>query len=105
MEVKSNHNPIIEVTIAGMSFKLRSAHDEATVRELVSFVDKRVREALNHVKSGNLQTATLLATLNLAEELMLLRKQAGEKLDRLENKTERIIASLENSRIPKQAEL
>ena len=100
----SNQKNIFEVTIAGMTLKLRSSHDEQTVKELVSFVDQKINEALPLIKNGSLQMASVLATLNMAEELMLLKGQARRELDRLESKTERIISSLEASRIPKVLE-
>lgn len=93
---------IFEVEIAGMSLKLRSSHDEQTVQELVSFVDQKINEALPKVKNGSLQTAAVLAVLNVSEELMLLKRQARRELERLESKTERVITSLEASRIPKE---
>ncbi len=98
----SNPNSeLFEVQIAGVPLKLKSSHDEQTVKELVSFVDQKINQALPKVKNRSLQTAAILATLNLAEELMNLRKQAIEELESLEHKTDRVISSLEASRIPK----
>jgi cell division protein ZapA len=102
-ETKSNQK-IYEVMIAGLPLKLRSSHDEQTVKELVSFADRKISESMPKVKHGSVQTAALLAVLNLAEELLLLKKQASRELDRLEHKAERIISSLEASRIPKAAD-
>lgn len=103
MAMKSNPE-IYEVMIAGLPLKLRSSHDEQTVKELVSFVDRMISESLPKVKNGSVQTAALLTALNLAEELTLLKQQANRELDRLESKAERIISSLEASRIPKALE-
>ena len=94
-------NTLFEIEIAGMSLKLRSSHDEQTVNELVSLVDQKINQALPKVKHASLQTAAMLAALNFAEELLLLRKQASRELERLEYKTDRVIQSLEASRIPK----
>lgn len=105
VEVRSNQNEkIFDVEIAGLPLKLRSAHDEQTVNELVSLVHQKVTEAIPKVKHGSLQTAAILTALNLAEELLLLRRKALREIDRLETKTDRIISSLETARIPKSLE-
>ena len=100
-ETPGNDMSVFEVEIGGVSLKLRSYHDEAVVRELVTFVDQRIKDALPKVKNGSFQTAAILMSLHLAEELMQLRRQTSRELERLENRAERVIASLEASRIPK----
>ena len=92
---------VFEVEIGGVPLKLRSYHDEAVVRELVTFVDQRIKDALPKVKNGSFQTAAILTSLHLAEELLQLRRLTSRELERLENRAERVIASLEASRIPK----
>ena len=92
---------VFEVEIAGVSLKLKSMHDEQTVQNLVSIVAQKINQALPKVKNHSLQTAAILACLNFAEELMNFRKQAIVELERLENKADRVISSLEASRIPK----
>lgn len=92
-----NEKRVFEVEIAGTSMKLRTSHDEATVRQLVEFVDKRIQEALQMTKSGSTQSATVLACLNMAEELILLKRKAHSEIERLEIKTRRVLMELESS--------
>lgn len=87
---------LFEVTVAGLPLKLKTSHNQETVNELVQFVDKKIQEAVGATKSG-FQTATVLACLNLAEELILLKKTALAEIDRLETKTRRVITELESS--------
>lgn len=87
-----------EFAIAGMPYKLRSSHDEATVQELVDFVDQKLRQALAATKSGSFQSAAVLAALNIAEELILLKKRAHRELDLLEEKTMKLAQDLESSK-------
>ncbi len=82
--------------MAGLPLKLKTAHDQETVNQLVQFVDKKIQEAAGATKSG-FQTATVLACLNLAEELILLKRKALSEIDRLETKTRRVITELESS--------
>jgi cell division protein ZapA len=91
-----------EFQIAGLPYKLKSLHDEATVQELVAFVDNKVKQALTVTKSGSFQSAAVLAALNIAEELILLKRNAQHELDLLEEKTLKLSESLETSKITRQ---
>ncbi|GIL16270.1 MAG: hypothetical protein BroJett040_00210 [Oligoflexia bacterium] len=90
-----------ELSFAGLPFKLRTSHDEQTVRELAQFVDKKLNEALVATKSGSYQSAAVLAALNIAEELILLKRRALLELDRLEDRALKITQDLENSKVSK----
>ena len=91
-----------EFQIAGLPYKLKSLHDEKTVQELVDFVDQKVKQALSITKSGSFQSAAVLAALNIAEELILLKRKAHRELDLLEEKTLKLAEDLENSKITRQ---
>jgi len=86
-----------EFQIAGLPYKLKSSHDEKTVQELVDFVDSKVKQALSVTKSGSFQSAAVLAALNIAEELILLKRRAHRELDLLEEKTLKLAESIEGS--------
>ena len=90
---------LYEVEIAGVPLRLKSSHDEQTVNELVASVDQKVREALPLTKTGSIQNAAILASLHLAEENLTLRRKAKAMLEKLENKTQKVISELENSRL------
>lgn len=88
-----------EVTIAGVPLRLKSSHDEETVRELITLVDRKVREALPLTKTGSLQTASIFASLHLAEELLMLKRKTQAELQSLESKAEKVLSDLEDSRL------
>lgn len=88
--------------IAGMPYRLKSQHDEATVNELVKFVDQKMNQAMSATKSGSFQSSAVLAALNIAEELILLKRRAHRELDALEEKALKLAQDLENSKINKQ---
>ena len=90
---------LFEVVIAGVPLRLKSAHDEQTVNELVAYVDQKVREALPLTKTGSIQNAAILASLNLAEEYILLKRKAKLELEHLEAKAQKVISELESSRV------
>ncbi|MBK9295132.1 MAG: cell division protein ZapA [Oligoflexia bacterium] len=92
---------VFDVTIAGIPLKLKSEKDPELVKKLIAYVDKKVLEALPATKSGSLQNAALLATLNMAEELFELKGKALTQLEKFEKKTIRLIDELESSRAGK----
>ncbi|QDK46281.1 cell division protein ZapA [Bdellovibrio sp. HCB185ZH] len=84
--------------IAGVPYKLRSSHDDATVQELVDFVNNKMNQAMAVTKNGSFQNAAVLTAMNLAEELILLKRKAQRELDKLEEKTMQLSLELENSK-------
>lgn len=86
-----------EVQVAGVPLKLRSSHEDRTVRELVGLVDEKVKQAMSSNSNISYQKALLLASLHIAEDLIYLKKAASERLEHLEVKTKSIIAELDAS--------
>lgn len=91
---------LYEVQIADHKFRLRSSQDEAFVRELVAIVDQKVKHALNMTKSGSVQNAAVLAALNIAEELVLLKKRALKEITLIEEKAIKLSQDLEKNSEP-----
>lgn len=91
----------VEIQVAGVPLKLRSSHDDRTVRELVSLVDDKVKQALSSNSNISFQKALLLASLHIAEDLIFLKKAATQRLDQLEAKTKSIISELDSSPLPR----
>lgn len=87
--------------IAGVSYKIKSSHDEETLQKLVQYVNQKVTEAIKVTKNASFQNAAVLAALNIAEELVLLKKQAYSELEMLEEKALRLSSQLENSKADK----
>ncbi len=85
------------VSIAGVPLRLKSSHDVETVNELVRMVDEKIRQALPLTKTGSIQNASILAALNMAEELLILKRRARELVDSLEIRVARVTEDLEKS--------
>lgn len=96
-----NSSRTFEFHIAGVPYKLRTNHDETTVKELVEFINLKMEHFLRSTKNGSFQNAAVLTAMNLAEELLFLKKRARKELERLEEKTLQISVDLENSKIQK----
>jgi cell division protein ZapA len=84
--------------IAGVPYKLKTSHDDATVQELVDFVNNKMTQAMSVTKNGSFQNAAVLTAMNLAEELILLKRKAHRELERLEEKALKLSVELEHSK-------
>ncbi len=91
---KKTHNFLI----AGVPYKLKSSHDDATVQELVDFVNTRMEQAMAVTKNGSFQNAAVLTAMNIAEDLILLKRKAHRELERIEEKALRLSLEVENSK-------
>ena len=87
--------------IAGVPYKLKTSHDDATVQELVDFVNNKMNQAMAVTKNGSFQNAAVLTAMNIAEELILLKRKAQRELDKIEEKALQLSAELENSKSSK----
>lgn len=85
-------------SIAGVPYKIKTSHDDATVQELVNFVNDKITKAMAVTKHGSFQNAAVLTALNVAEELILLKRKAHRELEKLEEKTLKLALELENSK-------
>lgn len=92
-----------DFTIGGLPFRLRSSQDAETVRSLVEFVDQKIQMAMKATKSGSLQSAAILAALNIAEELIVLKRKAIREIDQIEGRARQLAQDLEHSKTSKGA--
>ena len=96
-EVTPQEKSLYDVKVAGLSLKLRSSHDEETVRELAALVDEKIKEAQDLGQNISFQNALLLASLHIAEDLTLLRRLTARKLESLETTAQDLLSNLESS--------
>ena len=99
--VNSTNSETYEVHVAGMPLRLKSSHDEKTVQELIDLVDAKIKGAMASNSSISFQKALLLASLNMAEDLVFLKRAVRSRLDSLETKTKTILTELDSSPLAK----
>lgn len=95
---KGQERNVYEFTIGSIPFKLRSSLEPKMVQDLVSMVDGRIQGAMSALKSGSFQSAAVLAALNLAEDLLVIKKQALKEVELLETETRKMAIELEEIR-------
>jgi cell division protein ZapA len=68
---------VVSVEIRGQRYPIRSSLDPQYVSGLATFVDEKIRAAADSTPSGDLVRLTVLAALNIADELF--RCQEAQK--------------------------
>lgn len=105
MEVNIQRDAQVKKTydfkIAGVPYKIKSSHDEPTLEQLVAYVNQKVTEAMKVTKNSSFQNAAVLASLNIAEEMILLKRRAQAELDKLEAKALKLAQEIENTKANK----
>ena len=64
----------VVVNIGGKDFKIKGDTDELSLRNVAAFVDGKIKEIKEMTGVVDLQSLSVLAALNIAEELHNLRK-------------------------------
>ena len=83
--------------IGGMRLNLKSEYDEEILKKLVNYVDKKFKESHSSMKNGSFQMAAILTALNIAEELLLLKKRTVSDLNEIEDKAQKVLTLLKSS--------
>ena len=84
-----------KIQIYGKTYSLKSSSSEVDAEEVAAYVDSRMKELANaRSKTSTLDLAILLA-LNIAQELMELKNQAGAKEEAEGEKLRQLVEALD----------
>lgn len=86
---------IVDVTILGNRYKLKSSDNEARqLEELAAWLDARMQETASHLKRVNPLNVSILTALQLAEELFKGQAEAKAACGRLQKQYNSELAKL-----------
>ncbi len=85
------------VEILGREYRIRSADDEAYVREVARYVDAKLREVSQGSTLPPSDRVAILAAMNIADELFQARRAANDEMSTIEKKTQSLISLLDES--------
>ena len=68
-----------KIQIYGKTYSLKSSSSEVDAEEVAAYVDSRMKELANARSKTSTLDLAILAALNIAQELMELKNQAGAK--------------------------
>ena len=84
-----------KIQIYGKTYSLKSSSSEVDAEEVAAYVDSRLKELANvRGKTSTLDLA-ILAALNIAQELMELKNQAGAKEEAEGEKLRQLVEALD----------
>ena len=84
-----------KIQIYGKTYSLKSSSSEVEAEEVAAYVDSRMKELANvRGKTSTLDLA-ILAALNIAQELMELKNQAGAKEEAEGEKVRQLVEALD----------
>ena len=88
----------VEVKVGGQTFRIRSEHGADHVRQVAATVSEYLEEAKESMGdvAGSAYKVALLASLNLADELLEERQDRKEKDKRLEERSRALLGYLDD---------
>jgi cell division protein ZapA len=87
----------IKVQIFGQSYSIRGELEEAYVQELAAYVDAKMRTIAEATATVDTQKAAVLAALAIADELLSIRKEGGDREEMLREKAERCLTLVDRA--------
>ena len=94
----SHDDNVIPITIQGQQYPIRTSLDPEYVLQLAAFVDERMRAASESTPSSDPLRLSVLAALNIADELFrcrdatdLRKGQLAERTEELERLLDRVL--------------
>lgn len=82
----------VEVYILGQRYTIKGDAPEEHIRKLAAYVDSKLKEVHNASPNITPVKASILAALNIADELFKLRNEQDEMTKYIEEKTQRLTA-------------
>jgi len=84
----------VDVEIFGQVYTVRGDKDPDYVRKVAEFVDRKMREISQVTETVSTSRIAILASLNIADELMTLLEEAEQLKARMRELTKKIESSL-----------
>jgi len=84
----------VDVEIFGKVYTVRGDKDLEYVRRVAEFVDRKMREISQVTETVSTSRIAILASLNIADELMTLLEESEHLKSRMKELTQRIETSL-----------
>ncbi len=84
-----------KIQIYGKTYSLKSSLSEVDAEEVAGYVDSRMKELGNASSKTSTLDLAVLAALNIAQELLELKNQAGAKEELGEKKIMELVAALD----------
>ncbi|MFH1057917.1 MAG: cell division protein ZapA [Pseudomonadota bacterium] len=89
----------VKINILGNEYVLRSEGGEGQLRRVAAHLNARLNEVLTTTNTSSTLAATVLAALNITNELLQLQDQQETLLQEIETKAERLLDKIEHAQV------
>jgi len=89
--------PVVQIEILGKRYALQSDRDPAHVREVAAYVDSQLREVSGNRPSAVQRDHAILAALNIASELFLVRERGQDLATSVDRRLQSLVTLLDQS--------
>lgn len=89
----------VKIQILGNEYVLRSPNSEGHMRRVAAHLNARLNEVLTNTNTSSTLAATVLAALNITNELLQLQDAQQHLLQEIEVKSERLLKKIELAQI------
>jgi cell division protein ZapA len=86
---------LVQVQIFGHPYTIRGEADRAYIMQVADYVDRKMREITEKLPVASLSKVAILASLNIADELMKERAKSQTQTDQLSDRTARLNSVLD----------
>jgi cell division protein ZapA len=87
----------IRVQIFGQTFSVRGDLDEGYVQKLAAYVNEKMRAIAEMAPTVDTQKVAVMAAMAIADELLSLRQEEGEREELLKEQAERCLNLVERA--------
>ena len=87
----------MKVEIYGQTYNLASEGDDPHLQEVAEFVDSRMRATAEAARTVDSVRVAVLASLNIADEMLTLRQRVDELEGQLRERVERCVHLVERA--------
>ncbi len=84
-----------DITVLGQKIKIATDSDVEHINMVVEFIEKKFEEAKGSIKGINTQSLLIMTLLNVADELIRMRKNKAQEIDNMISKMRRILEVIE----------
>lgn len=86
---------LVDVTICNAHYTIRTDADEAYIQSIARYVNTRIEEVQSKTKSVSTINVTILAALNIADELFCEKEKNRKYVKQIEDRSRHLIDMIE----------
>ncbi|MCA1906364.1 MAG: cell division protein ZapA [Desulfarculus sp.] len=87
----------VKIQILGNEYLLRTEGSEGQLRRVAAHLNARLNEVLTNTNTSSTLAATVLAALNITNELLQLQDRQEHLLQEIETQAERLLEKIEHA--------